>query len=110
MTDTTDSSGGALTEEKLKAIIADHRIFLATNGAKGAKADLKGANLTGMKLKSAELAEADLAGAVMDLADLEWIFLSKADLSGTRIRQANLKGAFPDAGRPETGGFIGHGP
>ncbi len=69
--------------KELNTIIANHSIFITTNGAKGEHADLIGANLRGANLIGADLRGADLRGA----------YLSGADLSGADLRHANLRGA-----------------
>jgi hypothetical protein len=55
--------------------------------------DLRGANLSGANLTSADLRDADLTGADLTGADLRDADLTGADLTGADLRDANLTGA-----------------
>ena len=57
-----------VSEEELKRILADHQEWLETNGEKGIRADLEGAELSGAKLQGAYLLGADLQGAYLRYA------------------------------------------
>lgn len=67
-----------MTETKLKKILAEHELWLRSDGRKGSKADLFAANL----------ACTDLLGISLEAASL-----TAANLSGTNLRYSNLKGA-----------------
>ncbi|MGK7914896.1 MAG: pentapeptide repeat-containing protein [Prochloraceae cyanobacterium] len=69
---------------------------ILNHGAQGL--DLRGADLSGAYLSSADLSDANLSGAYLssaDLsgADLSGAYLSSADLSGADLRGANLASA-----------------
>ena len=113
-----------LTKRQLNEILKDHNRWLCSNGAKGERAYLRGANLCGADLRGASLCGADLKGAnLMDAnlrgADLRGASLCEADLKGANLMdaylsEANLKYAdlygaknnYPIA-CPEKGSFIG---
>src|SRR6185312_491459 len=80
--------GGRMTPEQIKDVLARHGKWLRGESG-GARADLRGANLSGADLSGANLRGANLSGA---------------DLSG-----ANLRGAILGARSivPESGGFTG---
>ena len=73
-----------MKSEKLKIILAQHVLWLNSNG--GEMANLQGANL-----REANLRDADLQGADLREADLRW-----ADLRGADLRGADLQGADLD--------------
>lgn len=58
------------TEEKLKVILEEHKLWLKSEGAQGKRANLAGADLTTANLEGANLTEANLAGAKLKGADL----------------------------------------
>jgi hypothetical protein len=64
-----------MKSEKLKIILAQHMLWLNSNG--GERADLRGANLLGADLRGADLRGADLR---------------EADLLGANLREAELRG------------------
>ena len=72
-----------ITEEELKEILEQHRLWLNSNGKEG-----KCTNLTNVNLSGADLRRADLIGA-----DLRRANLRRADLRGADLRGANLIGA-----------------
>jgi uncharacterized protein YjbI with pentapeptide repeats len=76
---------------ELTAILADHKLWLYTNGGK--RADLRGADLRGANLYDADLRRADLRGADLRDADLRGANLRDADLRGANLYGANLYGA-----------------
>lgn len=84
-----------------------HRIWLATSGLKGRKANLAGADLRGFRLAGQNLSRANLCGAnLMDAklrgiafenADLEGVDFTDADLRFANLRGANLRNAILSA-------------
>ena len=87
--------------------LAAHELWLRDD-SRGAKADLRWADLSGADLRWADLSEAnlrraDLSGANLSRANLRWANLrwanlsradlSGADLSGANLSRANLSGA-----------------
>jgi hypothetical protein len=79
--------------EKLKAILADHKLWLDTNGKRGERAYLEEANLEGADLEGAYLFRADLTGANLEGANLRGADLRIADLREADLRGADLEGA-----------------
>jgi uncharacterized protein YjbI with pentapeptide repeats len=72
----------------LQQTLADHSLWLATNGQQGRRANLRRADLQGL-----DLAGADLRSAIMDEAQLQNANLSGASLGEARLRDADLAGA-----------------
>ena len=65
----------------------------ALEKATGARADLRGADLSVANLRGADLRDADLSGADLSVANLSVANLSGADLRGANLSGANLRGA-----------------
>jgi hypothetical protein len=95
--------------KELKAVLDNHRLWIETrfdNNAKGCRAYLSEADLSGAYLSEAYLRRADLSGADLRRADLIGAYLSEAyligaDLSGAYLigadlRRADLSGALID--------------
>ena len=87
-----------MIRSKLDEILSLHKEWLETFGKKGAKANLRGAdlecaNLRYANLRGADLEGADLSGANLSYADLSGANLSYADLRYADLRGANLSGA-----------------
>ncbi|HXV93692.1 MAG TPA: pentapeptide repeat-containing protein, partial [Pseudonocardia sp.] len=70
---------------------------LVRAGSPGPRADRRGADLIGRRLRSADLRGANLRGAYLIGADLRGADLALADLIGADLRGADLRGA--DLGR-----------
>jgi hypothetical protein len=79
--------------QKLTQILTDHREWVTSNGVRGTRAYLSGANLSEAYLSGANLSEADLSGAHLYAANLSGANLSVADLSGANLSEAYLSGA-----------------
>ena len=77
-----------ITKTELKSILAEHKIWIQSNGVQGQRADLKNADL-----KNADLSGADLSGADLTGADLRNAKLEGAELESARLHGANLTGA-----------------
>ena len=80
-----------MKSEKLKIILAQHMLWLNSNG--GERADLCGADLRGAKLRGADLRWANQRGADLCGADLREANLREADLREADLREADLRGA-----------------
>lgn len=87
----------------LEEIVARHAAWIASDGASGSRAGLRGcwlvnawlagADLSGADLSLANLAGADLTGAKLICADLRGANLSRAKLAGADFRGALLDGS-----------------
>ena len=82
-----------MNTDKLKKILADHKVWVESGEQRGKRADLSGADLSGADLSGASLSCASLNGANLSGADLSDADLYKTDLYGTDLRCANLNGA-----------------
>jgi hypothetical protein len=88
-----------ITEEELKTILEQHKLWLDSNGKEGKCANLAYANLTDANLSGADLTEANLTRANLTRADLIGAHLNCADLtdanlSGANLTDANLRRAY----------------
>ena len=83
-----------ITEEELKEILEQHRLWLDSNGKEGKRADLTDAKLYGADLSGANLTRANLAYANLTDANLTRANLSGADLYGAILIGTNLTGAI----------------
>ncbi len=84
-----------ITATELKSILANHKLWIDTNGKQGNFANLRGAylsgaDLAGANLYHADLSDADLTGAYLRDAYLTRADLTHADLTGAYLRGANL--------------------
>ena len=97
-----------MNAEKLKKILADHKVWVESDYQTGKRADLNGADLRGAhlslallngahlnsaNLRDANLHGAHLSGADLRCADLYGAHLSLADLYKADLRNADLTGA-----------------
>ena len=90
--------GNGFTKKELKEILAQHVLWLDSDGEQGRRAylnraDLNGADLGGAILFEAELTRANLTRADLSGADLRDADLRGANLGGADLREANLNGA-----------------
>jgi uncharacterized protein YjbI with pentapeptide repeats len=76
----TDKSGHAHTKADLEEILRKHLDWLDSDGTKGVRADLTGANLKGADLDGVDLTRAILSGANFEEANLKYSTLAGADL------------------------------
>ena len=81
-----------MTDKNIKKIIKEHEEWLKGTG-KGARANLRGADLCEADLREANLREANLRGADLSGADLREADLREANLCGANLRGADLCGA-----------------
>jgi CheY-like chemotaxis protein len=77
----------------LKAAVEQHRLWITTNGASGARADLGGRTLHGAQLASVNLAKANFRGTDLMGADMKMCVLVDADLRNACLAQAALNQA-----------------
>ena len=90
-----------VSPEELERILEAHRKWVESEGKKGERADLLGANLQEANLFGANLQKADLLGANLQEADLGGASLQEANLFGANLQgadleEANLQGANLD--------------
>ena len=78
---------------ELKSILAEHKIWIQSNGVQGQRADLRGAYLYRADLRGADLSGAKLNGANLICAYLTHADLTHADLTGAHLEGANLTDA-----------------
>ena len=78
-----------MTPEEIATILAQHAEWL-WDTSKGARADLRGVDLSCANLRSANLRGAALRGANLRDADLRYTDMRDADLRGADLRGANL--------------------
>ena len=79
-----------MNQKELNKILDDHKLWLKTNGEKGARANLRYANLSYAELSSANLSYAELSSANLSYANLRYADLRYANLSYADLRYANL--------------------
>jgi uncharacterized protein YjbI with pentapeptide repeats len=77
-----------ISEEELKQILEDHKIWLESDGKEGKRADL-----TYMKLQTALFYEANLQKAYLYGANLQKVWLKDAKLQEASLNYTNLKAA-----------------
>ncbi len=82
-----------IPEGELKHILAQHKMWVETEGQEGEEANLSNANLQGANLSNANLQRANLCEANLEGADLQGAKLDGANLQGAHLWNANLFGA-----------------
>ena len=90
-----------MNQTELNKILKEHKLWFASNGVKGKKANLREANLEGAILRYA-----DLKGAILRNANLEGVNLRNANLEGANLEGANLKYCFVSPGTKILGNVI----
>lgn len=94
MADAIEAAGGAvarpITAELLDGLVADHAAWIASDGARGKRARLRGLNLSGANLAHADLSGADLAETNLACADLSGAKLICTDLRGANLSRATI--------------------
>ena len=88
-----------ITEEELKEILEQHKLWSDSDEKEGKRADLtdadlSGANLTRANLRFAVLTRANLTGVNLYDANLYCADLRCANLTGANLTRANLTGAI----------------
>ena len=76
-----------------KQQLEQHRLWVASDGAKGTKLNWCGADLSGADLNGADLSGADASGAYLFSANLGGANLGGTNLGGADLRHATLRGA-----------------
>ena len=103
-----------LTRDELNKILENHKHFLKEDiyNWQSMRADLTGANLTGVDLSRANLSRANLIEAYLTRANLIEANLTGAYLSEANLTRANLSGAenipYIPMICPEEGSFIAY--
>ena len=82
-----------MNADKLKEILADHKVWAESFGKSGKRAVLHHADLHHADLRNADLRGADLRGAELVGAHLTGADLSAAHLDGANLSYADLTGA-----------------
>ena len=82
-----------MEQNKLQAILTDHKKWVESDHDRGGHADLSGADLRGADLRYANLRDADLSGADLRGADLRYANLCDANLRYADLGGAHLGGA-----------------
>ena len=72
----------------LEEVLANHELWIASHGAEGKRAALRGADLSARDFAEAQMTSADLRGA-----DLSSCNLAGAQLHGADLREADMVGA-----------------
>lgn len=80
-------------EFDVAAVIEQHRLWISSNGAQGAKANLEGMSLSGVSLSGQNLAKANMRGTDLSNADLSNCVLVDADMRNAILSQALLNQA-----------------
>ncbi|MBI5190724.1 MAG: pentapeptide repeat-containing protein [Nitrospirae bacterium] len=80
-----------ISDEELKAVLAEHKRWFATKGKKGTQADFSNSDIQNIDLQGANLEKANLWGANLWKANLESANLQGAELSDANLSQATLK-------------------
>ena len=83
-----------ISQEELKQILEKHKIYIATLGQEGERADLREADLKEAYLSGVDLSGADLRGAYLEGADLRGTNLKGTNLRGADLRGADLEEAY----------------
>ena len=83
-----------ITEEELKEILEQHRLWLCSDEKEGKRADLTDADLSGANLTRANLRFAVLTSANLTGANLTGVDLYDANLIGANLTRANLTNAY----------------
>lgn len=97
----------SISNWEFEEVLASHREWFDSKGARGKKADLANAELSGtelinVNLRLADLHYADLKGADLLLADLRDACMVRADLEEACLVGANLEGANLEGASLET--------
>ncbi len=87
------ADGTMISVEDVKKMLTEHEAWFATDGAKGKRLVLDGANLPYIDLHGAELSESSMRGTFLWRANLSDTSLYRADLTKARLTEANLRGA-----------------
>ena len=100
--DRASPAAQTLAPGELDRLLRQHRIWLASRGAEGARLDLSETDLAGAQLAGADLRGAILRKADLSRADLSYARLAGADFTGANLSAASLRNV--DAGRQNPDG------
>lgn len=81
-----------ITKEQLAEALSQHRRWLQSQGAEGARANLSGADLRMLDLSGADLRNAKLRGTNFERVDLRGTDLSGSELQRARFDYASMEG------------------
>jgi len=81
-------------KKELQRILKQHKLWLESEKKEGERADLRGANLTGVVLDEADLWGAHLRYANLTGANLTGSMLSRACMRGANLSKANLSSSM----------------
>ena len=82
-----------MDRDELERVLKQHKLWLESKGAKGARASFQYTNLCKANLTNAHLQIARLLGANLQGANLQGANLHDADLSAANLSCTNLRGA-----------------
>lgn len=82
-----------LAPEKLNNILEAHKLWVASDGNEGVRANLQGLNLCQENLSGANLEQALLGGSDLEATNLYKASLRKSDLSQANFHNADLRDA-----------------
>jgi hypothetical protein len=82
-----------ISQEKLIRILAQHRLWLESDGVKGTQANFTNASLQGLNGQGADLRHARLYDAVLVGANLMGVDLMNTDISFVDLRDVNIQNA-----------------
>lgn len=80
----------------IRDVLASHREWLESDGARGERAELRNAILQQADLHDANLERADLGGVRLSVADLMRTNLKGADLRGADLWMSDMKDTILD--------------
>ncbi|MFQ5509346.1 MAG: pentapeptide repeat-containing protein [Leptospirillia bacterium] len=86
-------SGGRIGWDQLEGILADHRVWLDTDGRAGVRADLSSADLSDMDMTGVRLERAILVGVNFLGSDLSEALLDHAKMTRANLGQVDLSNA-----------------
>ncbi len=77
----------------LQDILADHHLWLESQGKDGKQGNLSGWDLSGLALGDRDLRDINFEGVQLANANLSWAELNRVNLSGANLREADLSRA-----------------
>jgi uncharacterized protein YjbI with pentapeptide repeats len=86
-------SGSFEFSSKLQEILADHHLWLESQGKDGKQANLSGWDLSGLDLAERDLRDVNFEDVQLAQANLSWAELDRANLSGANLKEADLSRA-----------------
>jgi uncharacterized protein YjbI with pentapeptide repeats len=86
-------TGNEISSEKVKKILSDHDIWIASHGKRGEIADLSGLDLRFIDLRKFNLRKANLSNANLKGSNLSGVNLYGANLQDANLERTHLEGA-----------------